>query len=415
MIKVKILPLLLSVILFFFSAVPASAAEEVNSINILDFSTPNDSGSYQVSLTSTNNVIQFSFPTGLIAYYVDIVFYAYAGSGLTGVSATTLAGTNLNLSLDTIANAVYRLHGSVNGRILEGLKLLFYSSGNITVQFLSFKIQNFRETVFAESGSCVIGSPLFSGTISYRPTDSTNRRIFESTDDPGYSHVWLTLTWDDWKLYDSLSFTIYYTGTDVLSISAKYGSDVIPIMHSFINSSGLARNSFIISGTISLNDIDKRSDNIPTVEIYCSNVVGNTCTVDIVSMSGSISSFDVNPVVYWLQSLNLNVDLWFDTISYQMIDLIDAVRGNSSLADDFNDQSSEKNEQLQDMVGVMDSVQRPDINTLNPSLTISNAGADIVGGIGPVLTVPMQNPIILQVLILSLTFAMIAYVLYGKR
>lgn len=81
----------------------------------------------------------------------------------------------------------------------------------------------------------------------------------------------------------------------------------------------------------------------------------------------------------------------------------------------FDFESAEKNEQLQDMVGVIDSVQRPDIGSLDPAAGISNSGADIAGGIGPVLTVTMQNPIILQVLILSLTFAMIAYVLYGKR
>lgn len=411
---VKILSLLLSVTLFFFAAVPARAAE-VNHINVFDFAMPNGGDSFQVSLTPTNRDITFKLPSAFVTYYFDCTFYAYASAGLESVIGLSDGGTNFNLTLDKIANNVYRLHGNINGLIVQNFRIRFVASSNITVSFLSFHLMNFRETVFPETGRCLIRSQSFTDTINYNVADTVNRRVFDSTDDPGACQVVLDVEWDDWKLYDSLSFIIWFSGTNINSISALFGESYLDIEYNFIDASDLAKNQYYISCKVDLSNVDRRSSNIPTVHVEASNVPGQKCVVDVLDMAGHINSFDVNPVVYWLQKLNLDIDTRFGVVYTWLSTIWNTLSGNSTAADQFNDQADQKNEQLQDMVGVMDSVQRPDINKLDPVTQLNNSGADIAGGIGPVLTVPMQNPIILQVLILSLTFAMIAYVLYGKR
>lgn len=426
MIKVKILSLLLSVTLLFFAVIPAHAAEDTFNVNLLDYCTPNNSGDLYVTVNANKQDVTFSNDLGFIGYYIDILCYFY-GELPSAVNFVSASGTTLiPLTLTRLDSNLYRIQGNTSGYLFANFALRFTVSNTLQISFMSFNISTFRSDSYPETGKVTLETYGYSPTINYNPSDAINGRTWTGYDDYTDNFISAKATLDDWKLYDWWDSVFFLACSDINSITVTQGSNNIPFEVSVIGNPSWIINDYYISISVDLSACNKRINDAPTVHIEASAAPGESNTFTVISMAGVVRIYDTNSLSYWLQRIHIKLDGIADpivdklefvrnSINRQLDNVITAIRGNSSAADDFNSESADKNEQLQDMVGIMDSVSRPDINQLNPSLSIQNSGADIAGGIGPVLTVPMQNPIILQVLILSLTFVMIAYVLYGKR
>lgn len=411
---VKILSLLLSVTLLFFAAVPARASEDHATFNVLDYCTPNNSGNYIVSLSQSDTDISFDAPVDFMVYSIDILVYLYSSSGSypTQVYFVTQGGYEYPLTITSIDQNLYRIQGNISGIWFTNVKLRFIHTGSLSVSFFSFRVSTFRKSVYPETGVAKLETYGYSPTINYNPSDEINGRTWESNID-NFISIRATIT--DWKLYDRLEFQFFLLCSDITSVCVMAGNQVLDADVSTVLNSEWVTKEFYITVSVDLKDLNLRTTDIPTVFIEAEGVSEASNTFTVISMAGVVYIDEVNSLSYFLQRIYFKLDDLVDPIVVKLDSVIAAIKGDTDAADDFNSESAEKNEQLQDMVGVMDSVQRPDINQLDPITQLNNSGADIAGGIGPVLTVPMQNPIILQVLILSLTFALVAYVLYGKR
>lgn len=415
MIKVKILSLLLSVTLLLFSVIPVHAAEtgDFDLINVLDYCTPDDSGEYLVFLDAGETDVSFTGDPAFRAY--DINLLCYITGTITGIKFISSGGVEFNLNYTKVAYNLYRITGYVQGYSIENSKLRFTHSSNISVEFLSYYINPVYADFVAELGTFYLETHGFSPTINYNPADTINGRTWTANEDYRNAYLSVNGNVNNWHLYDYLDLQFSFACSGINSISVMFGAETVPFQSSIILDAGLSVTEHIVTVRIDVRGLDRSSDSYPIICIEANCSPGLQNAFNVLSVAGVLDVESINPLSYWLHRLNSSIDTNFQVVFTWLRSIFDSLQGNTQAADSFNDQAQQKNDQLQDMVGIMDSVSRPDINQLNPSLSIQNSGADIAGGIGPVLTVPMQNPIILQVLILSLTFVMIAYVLYGKR
>lgn len=415
--KMKIFTLLLSVTLFFFAAMPARATTDYDNgqlMDVLDYANSNESN-VNTTVFYGEGQLNFKLPANMTISYVDIVFQCWGSTAAELQSVTLLRqGSALTtLTVKHISGYLYRAFGTFTTRAFNTVGLKFVTSDSSLVKYASidsFKVGVYSNTSIDVEGYCSITSDSYSGSIHYVPTDTINYRSWVNDESYDNSHFDLYIYTPDWSKFDYIDYNIFCDVSDITSIHCEYGGNIVPIEVDYLDNTSMSSAGYGISVRIDLSNIDRSSysGNGPILWIDGVLHVGLTNFISVAYIVGHVRYTAQNPVVYWVKNLFYRIDSGFDS-------LLDALIGDTSSADDFNSESAEKNEQLQNMVGVMDTVQRPDINQLDPITQLNNSGADIAGGIGPILTVPMQNPIILQVLILSLTFALVAYVLYGKR
>lgn len=115
--------------------------------------------------------------------------------------------------------------------------------------------------------------------------------------------------------------------------------------------------------------------------------------------------------VYWLSGRFTDVT---SSISNWGQKIVDALSPDDPGSDQFKDDLQQAEDELQNMGDVMDSVTRPDINSINPAVDNIVAPSDVTMMASP-LVVVFDNPYILSMFVLSFTMALAGFVLYGKR
>lgn len=121
--------------------------------------------------------------------------------------------------------------------------------------------------------------------------------------------------------------------------------------------------------------------------------------------------------LYFTMSINSLLRLQQETgrtnkLLEQVLDSLNQDSGGA--AQDFQDSIANQDQQLDQMVGIMDSIERPDAGSINVSIDDYVSQNDIAA-FSPLLTSVFNCPLILEMLLMVLTFALVAYVLFGKR
>lgn len=106
-----------------------------------------------------------------------------------------------------------------------------------------------------------------------------------------------------------------------------------------------------------------------------------------------------------------NLNLWIIDQTYA---IVSAIRGDTSPGDSFQNKVDQKDQQMDEMAAVMDSVQKPDIDQINVSVDQYVSQADIHVLASP-MAVFFEGELFSQVIIMSILLATVSYVLYGKR
>ena len=106
-----------------------------------------------------------------------------------------------------------------------------------------------------------------------------------------------------------------------------------------------------------------------------------------------------------------NVGTW---ITDQTAALEAAIRGDTGPGDAFQDEVDEKDQQLDDMAAVMDSVNKPALDSINVDVSGYVSPSDVSALAAPLL-VFITGDVFGPIIIMSILFATVSYVLYGKR
>lgn len=101
-------------------------------------------------------------------------------------------------------------------------------------------------------------------------------------------------------------------------------------------------------------------------------------------------------------------------LTYEFNRLIDAIKGDGSQADDFNQDVQDKTDTLETMGDVFDSVTKPSVDDVQVEVSDIVSGDD-VSGVTSVVSLILGNSYFLNVFMMAMIMATAGYVLYGKR
>ena len=423
---------LAAVILVFSMAVPSYAADTGSDVffNVLDLATPNGGDDYYENAYS-GSPVEFDWGNYLPVCYVDILC-VITGNIPSAVSIdTTYFPGSVNLTIDQIDSCVYRIYGSTGGNYLANyLDLTFYSSGVSYVTFLKFDICSAFPFSFDIEAFCDISASDYEDTIHYIPTDDYNYRIIHSTDVFDETHFSCYIWSDDWRKYDYLEFQLLLDVLSITSVTASFESMNVPFDVSYISSDSLDGNYYYVSIRMDLRSLDRTSTEYPFIVLMGRLELDTLNGISFSSASGFVEVNNFDPVTYFLRNIFTSIKNGFSGLSSWISNQTSAITGSISSwgqkivdafspdddgsADEFQDSVSQQAGELSGIADAMGSLDKPDPDSMDINLDSFAVNANI-SGVGSVLAIPMNNEILLQVLIMTFTFALVGYGLFGKR
>lgn len=244
----------------------------------------------------------------------------------------------------------------------------------------------------------------------------------------------LVLTMPEWYGYDFLDIQVHLDVLTISSIHAVLGDVIIPFETSVIPSEGWDSQDIYLTCRLDLRGLSYTTTSDPVLDIrgsisfdYQSEFYLNAASGVTIVNDPNISFFDslldalhdmhVN-IVRWFEVTIVDMGSWFNNLessfdaSIQKV--VDAINGDSSAGDDFGAAVETQAAELQQMGEIFDSVQQPDIDSVDISVdTYVDQGSLILATTG--ITEIMSNDIFIQVFMMSIIMATAGYVLFGKR
>lgn len=465
-------------ILFMSLAVPVRADDISNDFlfPVLDFSTANNSGKNFVYVADQSDV-SFSLSRDMSVYYVEILFNSFYNiNSIIATVGTGSSSLSIIKVSDSLYRAYGNLRGKSDSRILftfdsdSGAWIEFYSVNVSTVAALDYTttlngvinydnssisyvkdpsvstpanavisysgdfnstdfvtelipyewkkydfidIQLMIDTQSIDSISCIMGqlNVPFSVSLVNNSNLATSHFISIRVDLRGldrtssdYPMIVITgnLNFDDLSLFAILNVSGLVSYSDTNSVLF------------FLKERFIDLNSWISSQTSALQT--EMQDIVISVSMEFTNLKSNLDSFKSDLMSNIYAFRDEiwafrHSIEAKFSSLESNFNSWIEN---QTNTLEAAIRGDTDPGDDFQDQVDQKDQELEDMAAVMDSVTKPAIQDINVSLDQYVKPADVQVLATP-LTVFLEADLFRTMIIMSIILATVSYTLYGKR
>lgn len=400
------------VILGFSLVVPAQAAESDSVLlDVLSYGSIKSvsTGSFidnYFYFDGTSCKISFDNPSVGDYNYVDmVVSWAYT-STLTSVTF----GREFNqagLTISHITGNMYRVYGQVTTQRIDDIFFTFNCSGSVSYcTIYSLKIGSIGTEYVDTEAFCSITADNYTDTIHFVPTDTINHRFIDSSADINNTDFECFISTLNWRDFDYIDFQFYFDCAAVTSVSAVFGSSVIPVDYSLVQSSSIDGDSYYLTLRLDVSSLDKSSSDYPQIIVTGRFDFQSVNLISFVNCSGHITRTFISPLAHFFSSLRS----WIDSLGDR---IVSALNGNTSSGDDFKDDSSGLISDLDDISGVLDSVQRPSMDNVNMDFTgnISGATSLMATTFNSFTSIPWVNTIFMA----SITLALISYILFGKE
>lgn len=427
---------------------PVSAAElETDSewMEILEFSTFNDLGVNQAYFLGTQEFF-YTIPRATVRY-VDILF-TYTENGTAPQIKLNNAGDNTRyLTIEKIDEGLYRAYGAVDNWGDTKLQFILYGSTEYynKVEFLSIRATFFSSNSYPSSASLYV-SPSAEFYYTYTPGDPALVYFQDDYTIDRSVEFYSSVTLSEWKKFDYIDVVIATRCLTLDSVSCRIGDNVIPISYSFVDGSAPGFDSATgtdddTGGSVTLPfaavryvncRVDLRSLNrtaltsSPVLVFTGTYQSTSTCYFQLTSVCGHILNFSTNPflhifnkiysaVTYSVQSVVAQfnkLETWIDDMTSSIVGALTVE--DSVAAEQFGDDVADKSEDLNNISGALDSVQKPDSNTVTGDVSGYVDTADVTNFAAPIVVL-FDQPLILSIFMTSMTLMLSSYVLFGKR
>ena len=348
----RILVLALALILAVsFLAVPSYAAEFDNDMwmNVLEYSTVNDSGGNYFSCNTTGSAV-FNVTPGTTINYIDMLL-KITGGAPSSVTISSVAGSNpVELNIISVGNGLYRVYGDTENRVVSAFKLNFTFSKDVQhfISFLSLSAgigdRYYMPTVGMMSGNVAEGSI----RLVYDPdsTEIAGTSVVVDSDDDIQDYL-LYLECSDWQKFDYIDYQVYITEVSSLDgITATFGDLSLPISLSYVDQT--YDNAFYVSIRVDLTGIDRTAskDNYPMV------ILSGVCNYDfnyfaLMSVTGILKVDQVPWYLYLFNKWKSVSSSWWDGLNSIL----------SSWQTDWNDWVSDWEKSIVSIYSYIDSLR----------------------------------------------------------
>lgn len=413
----RTLPVILVLAVTISCLISPAAAASIEDPALIDALQYQDSNTFYYYPNSTSYRIPLKKAgTGVVRYVEAFIF-----TNVDNISGRFFYNTSSSYNFTCIpcgmANSGAYLYKLVwSGFTAQDRLDIFLNSTDtmLSVNLLSLRYSISPLSVDELEGICNITAVGMTDSIHYRPTDATNYRNWTPVG-TAFNSYQLALSAYDIEAYDYLNFLVYASVSSVTSVNVwDNGNNLSPIPFeiSYLNNSS-EPGTFYMSITVDIRSVDKLiSQPIVVIEGDLFNDQPNHISVD--GITGWYVQDEINPVIYWLKTIKANLGTWFVQLISSVNSLADGTSQDQTNASDFNAAVSDQQQELEDMAGVMDSVTKPNLDSIDLDTSDIVSTSDIqvtTTGISYILNTSFFT----NFLILLLTFSLIGFALYGKR
>lgn len=418
---VRALVLVLAFALFFVMAAPASAAEESAWVELLEYSTVNDSGSNWFRYNGTATV-SIPTPYSMRLAKIDMLLTYPENTAPTSVEVI-YNGVSYALGMWRINSTTSRVYGIIHNNFYTDVRLKFTRGGTSTayLEILSCRVS---QLVTQEA---VANAQVFVDN-TYYPT-ATNIEI-PGDSDPKYANInsdtTIRIDVQDWVKFDRLTIWGSASSLAVSSIRVNVGTLGVPFTVSYMtnvtsnewsewvtdyggDTGAILTNPHYYGKSLYCVDIDltglDRTYNYNgspyPMFIYLTGTfpADSGFTLNCQYVNGSIIVPDKSEVTWWNKFTTFLTDLF---------------GGDASEADEFGSIMESQAGAMQDAVDELDQVTKPDVEDLDVSLD-QYMDADAMEPVNGVLGAIFGNNIVVSMFLICLTCAFVSYALFGKR
>lgn len=456
--KRKISVFLFAAVLISCCIVPVKAAETETAgyLNVLDFGADAESGvNSQVPTVNVACPFTYTLPSTYTLQWIDVVF-SYRLSGTVSVN-WAYGSSSTALTVEKIDGNIYRAYGSITSANISTFSLQFTTNpaNRITIEVLrvgrgSYSLNNV-------TGYCSISAANYSSTISYNPDDDSNMRSWAGASDVNLRAVQLELWSASWTKFDYLDFYLTLQLNSIQSISVMmvdgtgYSDVSVPFEVTYLSSTAFDDSYFDFVIRLDLRGLDRSGSYYPRILIDASCDFDTTSMVSVNSIYGLQYIESGSTILIWFQTIvaavknntsELKAQLWnlrqetisnfsgltssltgfFSDLNTKIDDakfaIVEAIlNGDGSLDEsgqEFIDDVSTQATELAEIVEVMDSVEKPDIDTVDVSVDSYVSPDDLSTLTSPML-VFVSGDLFGPMVVMSILMATVSYVLYGKK
>lgn len=231
----KVLSLVLVIALFFVMACPVSAEEDGNWLQVLGYSTVNDSGS-NYFVVNKSATISLKLPTRTYGVWVDMLVNT-SDMDITSVESI-YNSTYTQLTVSKISNGLHRVYGRLSYHTYTSLSFRFKCSGTGYYELLSCKLSSISESVLYVDAFMDFTYMNWNGsTLENNSTRLNTASTFVA--DPygeGAAAPWQACVQiSDWQNYDTLTVWGSVDLASLGSVRATLGNISLPVTMNYID------------------------------------------------------------------------------------------------------------------------------------------------------------------------------------
>lgn len=465
---------LAAVVLVLSLAVPSYASDN-NYMQVLDYSTVNNSGTNSIGYANSID-LSWDLPYVSKLYDIEIIFESNNPVSFFRVVHGTYA---VDMTITSLGDGIYRAVGSLSGYDPSRINFHVESSGLNVLNFLSVKVflakVNYFVTQAIGYGSLLTFNDLDIGYNVPGKEDFFHWTWGDSLLDERNFYSYFQVL--NWRSFDSVSLQLYFVVQGISTISVTYGDMNVPFTVNQIDSDFGGMPAKFVTIDIDTSDLIDSFDAELEIQIMGSPYFMDYLnTIGIIGCSGIVYNSHITETATWFTNLKVWISSFQSTVSslfsnlngwissqtsalqnslfslfsdlgnlisnmiititnyitiwgqnvYDSVtsvgskietwgqNIVDAINGDASDADEFKQQVDDSNKELNDMAAVMDSFTTPDMNSINVDVGSYISPTDLSS-----LSAPMgmlfESNIVTTCIMISIIMGTVMFVLYGKR
>lgn len=399
----------------------AHAEEESAWCELLEYSTVNDSGSnwFKYSETAT---VRIPTPYSMRLAKIDMLITYPENTAPTSVELI-YDGVSYSLGMWRINSTTSRVYGIIHNNFYTDVRLKFTRGGTSTayLEILSCRVSQIV------SQEAVANAQVFVDN-TYYPT-ATNIEI-PGDSDPLYANLnsdtTIRIDVQDWVKFDRLTIWGSASSLAVSSIRVNVGTLGVPFTVSYMtnvtsnewsewttdyggDTGAILTNPHYYGKSLYCIEIDltgldrtyNYNGNPYPMFIYMTGTfpADSGFTFNCQYVNGSIIVPDKTAVTWWTRFTTFMKDLFSP---------------DASAADDFQEEAGQQREELDDLNEQLENVTKPPIDDIQMDID-NHLNASASSAFADAFTRLTSNSLLISMMCITLTIALVGYVLYGKR
>lgn len=421
-----------ALLLFLCSLPTVSAADDGSTwIELLESTSITNFGENWFSFTG--NKAQFTIPlhTERRLCQIDMLIWHQTAERIQGASVT-LGGSSTTLTAVYLGSNISRVYGAIPNGFYEEINVSVTktTTSSATFELLSCKVSPISAVSFDCSAQLYIQDEKLY-------LDAPCEHEYDGIDNPEYTlGTQYAVVVADWQKYDSITITGSMDRMSLNSVRANLGTQGLPyeITYTSSNATGSSSTYYLwqdvkhytyddsyqgsIEGdvftqteyhcktlynlTIDLSGVDRKQTTNLLVWFTGAYTTTSGYRLQIVGVTGSVELPDTSQSVWWQRFTSF------------MSGLFSADPEDESAAEDFKEDAEQQRDELDDMNGQLDEVSKPDVGGIQMDVNnYIDAGSS--QSLSSALVSLTSNNLIISMMCITLTIALVGYVLYGKR